>query len=137
MNSSSEGAAVDSGEWWGPEGKRQKNLEIRPHSDFVCEGAWTHQGPIGRRWNDARQGGLLELVTKQIEVIGIGADLKHPGSAAALVGGIGKHGGHKDREGQYQDQDSQRFHFKPAPYGYLSYETNDPVNRIDRDRETH
>lgn len=112
MNSASEGAVVDSGDGRGPEGKRQKNLEIRPHRAFVGEGIWTSRGPLGRLWNDARQGGLLELVTKQIEVSGIGADLKRPGSAAALVGCIGEHGRHKDREGQYQDEDSQSFHFK-------------------------
>jgi hypothetical protein len=55
---------------------------------------------------------MLEFVTKQIEVIGIGADLKRPGSAAALVGCIGQHGRHKGRDEQNQGQDSQRFHFQ-------------------------
>jgi hypothetical protein len=109
---SSELLAVDSGEGWGPEGKRQKNLENRPHSSFVCEGAGAGRGPLRGLRKDARQGGLPEFVTKQIELIGIGADLKRPGSAAALVRCIGQHGRHKGRDEQNQDHDSQRFHFQ-------------------------
>jgi hypothetical protein len=114
-------SSQDSGERGSPEGKGKMNLECRPYGAFLGEGAGTRRGPLRRLRKVSRQGGLLELVTKQIEVIGIGADLKRPGKAAALVGCIGEDGRYKDRDKQNQDQDTQSFHFQTSSmfFAYL------------------
>jgi len=112
MHPSSTATAVDSGERRGPEGKRQKNQERRRYGTFPGEEAGRHRGTLRVLQKVARQGSLLELVTKQIEVSGNGADLKRPGNARALVGCVGQHSRHKDRDEQNQDQDSQSLHIQ-------------------------